>query len=222
MSYSRSGRALMVVVTLVFVAGMLGVFADPGQACGKCECAKYWSGCYDPCAGCCKAPVSCCKVSVCSGCVYEPWPQMCAPKSWCCSPYAWQCCAPSAKACCAPRGCCCAMGLTQVQIAVGTGQPETVRGLRCGTDVLVPVREVFSKLGASVAHRGWGRVEVTLNEKTVTLAQSCWPGAWGTSGVAGARMVCCKMYAPVSALAGQLGVTVEKDDSVIRLRASAY
>ena len=213
MSESRLRRVLMVVVTLVFVAGMLGVFADPGQACGKC--AKYWGGCYDPCAGCYKAPVSCCKVSVCSGCVYEAWPQVCAPQ-------AWQCCAPSAKACWPARGCCCAMGLTQVQIAVGTGQPETVRGLRCGTDVLVPVREVFSKLGASVAYRGWGRVQVTLNEKTVTLAQSCWPCAWGTSGVAGARMVCCKMYAPVTALAGQLGVTVEKDNGVIRLTASAH
>jgi len=207
----------MVVGTLVFMAGMLGLLADPGQACGKC-----YSGCYDPCACCCKAPVSRCKVSVCSGCVYEPWPQTCAPKGWSCAPQTWQCCAPRVKACCPARGCCYAMGLTQVQIAVGTGQPETVRGLRCGTDVLVPVREVFSKLGASVAHRGWGRVEVTLNEKTVTLAQSCWPGAWGTSSVAGARMVACKMYAPVSALAEQLGVTVEKDGGVIRLRASAY
>jgi len=212
----------MVVVTLVFVAGMLGVFADPGQACGKCKCANYWYGCYDAGACCCKAPVSC-KVSVCCGTAYVPqgYPQVHAPAGWYCPPQAWQCCAPSAKACCPARGCCCAMGLTQVQIAVGTGQPETVRGLRCGTDVLVPVREVFSKLGASVAHRGWGRVEVTLNEKTVTLAQSCWPCAWGTSGVAGARMVCCKMYAPVSALAGQLGVTVEKDNGVIRLKASA-
>lgn len=201
-----SRRVVTTLVALVCIAAMTGLLAQSALACSGCQwkCGGYYKGC-------CGVPVCC------GGYQYQALPQAwvpdyCVPKGWVPS-----CGMPQR---CAPAGCygpC----LTTVQIAIGQGEPESVRAWRWGNEVLVPVREVFQKLGAEVTYRGFGMADVTLGGKTVQLrahgsyGYGCY--GWPAAGATSARMLSCKIHAPVSALAAELGVTVEKQEAVIRL-----
>jgi len=135
-------------------------------------------------------------------------PYMCVPQS----------CRPTTT--CFPPACSVAPCLTTVQIAIGQGQPEAVRAWRWGNDVICPVREVFQKLGAEIQYLGGGAATVTLRGKTVQLRAYALSSYWCVPAVGtptGARMIGCKVFAPVAAVAAELGVTVDKQDSVIRL-----
>jgi len=206
---AKSRKMVTTVVALVCMAALAGLLAQSALACSgcgwvpvKCETQACYTGC--------------CGVPVCCG-AYQYQAQTWVPKGWVpsCGMPKW----------CAPRPClpvaCYGLCLTTVQVAIGQGQPETVRAWRWGNDVLVPVREVFQKLGAEVVYRGFGMTDVTLGGKTVQLraygsyAYGCC--GWPAAGATAARMISCKVHAPVSALAAALGVTVEKQEAVIRL-----
>lgn len=202
--YAPSSRKVVTtLVALVCIAAMAGLLAQSALACSGCQ----WKPAKCEC-NCCGYYKGCCGVPVCCG----GYQYQALPKGWVPS-----CGMPKP---CAPAGCygpC----LTTVQIAIGQGQPESVRAWRWGNEVLVPVREVFQKLGAEVTYRGLGMADVTLGGKTVQLraygsyAYGCY--GWPAAGATSARMLSCKIHAPVSALAAELGVTVEKQEAVIRL-----
>lgn len=211
MSDLRSCRVMTLLVTLMFIAGFAALLANPAHARDGCG----WQQC------CCMphAYAPCPQVSPWSGCVYEAHPQVCVPEGWRCPgpPYPAVCGKPCTATCCQACGCWPMWSLSEVQIAVGQGQPQTVRAYKLGDDLLVPVRAVFGgMLGASVDYLGWGRADLTLGGNAVTLQQHCYPG-WGIASTPGAQMICCKMYAPLSAVAEELGVTVEEQEAVIRL-----
>ena len=215
---SSSRKTVTMLVALVCVAALAGLLAQSALAYAGCQWQPVKADCT-----CCGCYTGCCGVPVCySGYQYQTLPQTRVPQGWVPSCGMPKCCAP--VACCGPC-------LTTVQIAIGQGQPEAVRAWRWGNDVLVPVREVFQKLGAEVVYRSFGMVDVTLGGKTVQLraygsyaygAYACgsYPQgccAWPAAGPTAARMLGCKVHAPVSGLAAELGVTVDKEDAVIRL-----